>query len=307
MATTITRNPYIGPRPFEADEAELYFGREQEARTLLSLVTINRVVLFYAQSGAGKSSLINTRLVPGLQAKGFEVLPVGRVGGGLEDQATNTFTYNLMLSLEQSGRTESSYLSGLNLADFLAGLFPDESAENHYRYDPTMSDSEAAEAESEPAAAEELIPRALIIDQFEEILTSSLHRWPQRKNFFEQLAQALEVDSHLWLVLVMRSDYVAGLDPYADLLPGRLRSRYFMQRMKRSAALEAVEKPLARQGMYQFAAGVTEQLVDNLCQIRVYTYEQTAAQATIATGEFVEPVQLQLVCYELWERLQAKT
>ena len=37
-----------------------------------------RLLLFYAQSGAGKSSLLHTRLIPPLrEEKGFVVLPVG--------------------------------------------------------------------------------------------------------------------------------------------------------------------------------------------------------------------------------------
>src|ERR671922_2722514 len=82
----ITRhNPYVGPRMFRTDEGNLFFGREREALDLLSLVISERLVLFYAQSGAGKSSLVNTRLIPGLNAEGeYEVLPIGRLNGDRE-------------------------------------------------------------------------------------------------------------------------------------------------------------------------------------------------------------------------------
>ena len=49
-------NPYVGPRTFTQAESTVFFGREREARELLSLVISQRLVLFYAQSGAGKSS-----------------------------------------------------------------------------------------------------------------------------------------------------------------------------------------------------------------------------------------------------------
>ena len=78
-------NPYVGPRTFTYAERERFFGREREARDLLSLVISERLVLFYAQSGAGKSSLINTRLVPKLKAAGYAVLPIARVGGDLPE------------------------------------------------------------------------------------------------------------------------------------------------------------------------------------------------------------------------------
>ena len=50
-------NPYPGPRPFESEESEIFFGRAREVRELVSLITAHRVVLLYAQSGAGKTSL----------------------------------------------------------------------------------------------------------------------------------------------------------------------------------------------------------------------------------------------------------
>ena len=59
--TTPPFNPYVGPRTFQEKEADRFFGREREARELVALVVSERLTLFYAQSGAGKSSLINAR------------------------------------------------------------------------------------------------------------------------------------------------------------------------------------------------------------------------------------------------------
>ena len=62
-----SQNPYVGPRTFTYEDREHFFGRESEAAALLARVISQRLLLFYAQSGAGKSSLINTRLVPNLR------------------------------------------------------------------------------------------------------------------------------------------------------------------------------------------------------------------------------------------------
>jgi hypothetical protein len=45
-------NPYGGPRPYERADRHNFFGRGREARNLLSLMLAERVLLFYAQSGA---------------------------------------------------------------------------------------------------------------------------------------------------------------------------------------------------------------------------------------------------------------
>src|SRR5512143_2589154 len=91
-------NPYVGPRTFTEAQGHLFFGREREASDLYARVLSERLVLFYAQSGAGKSSLINTRLIPKLREYGYAVLPVARVGGELPSGATevdNVYLFNL--------------------------------------------------------------------------------------------------------------------------------------------------------------------------------------------------------------------
>jgi hypothetical protein len=84
-------NPYVGPSTFAYEQHTLFFGRESEARDLLAWVLSERLLLFYAQSGAGKSSLLHTRLIPRLQEeKNFVVLPVGRVSGDLPAEMSAT-------------------------------------------------------------------------------------------------------------------------------------------------------------------------------------------------------------------------
>lgn len=285
---TQIENPYVGPRTFSQQDGDRFFGREREARDLFALVVSERLILFYAQSGAGKSSLINARLIPQLRQNGYAVLPTGRVSGELPQgigEVGNIFAFNLMLNLDQSGGNSQSFLR-LSLTDFLAGLVSDDG--QHYRYE-----SEAqAQAEGYVEA-----PHVLIIDQFEELITNHPARWPEREDFFRQLDQAMADDPLLWVVLTFREDYLAAIEPYAPLLTGKMRARFYMQRMDHAAALEAVQKPAAQAGR-PFASGVAESLVDNLRQVRVEGQTQTQA------GQFVEPVQLQVVCFQLWENLK---
>ena len=95
-------NPYVGPRTFTENERGLFFGREREARDLTARIVSERLLLFYAQSGAGKSSLLHTRLIPGLRDReGFQVLPVGRVSGALPagaEAVDNIYRFNLLAS-----------------------------------------------------------------------------------------------------------------------------------------------------------------------------------------------------------------
>ncbi len=269
-------NPYVGPRNFEDNERErrLFFGRDREGADLLSLVLAERLVLFYAPSGAGKSSLLNARLFPGLRAEGFTILARARAGGQLPDgialdSVANVYTFNVLRDIDR-GQTSFAELAAQRLPDYLA---------------------------AHPADADHP-DRILVIDQFEEIVTTYPSQWEKREEFFRQINQALSDDPHLWIVLILREDYIAELDPYARLVPGRLRVRYRMQYMGYQAALEAVKQP-ATLGGRPFDEGVAETLVNNLRQMA-----GQQADAEQALGESIEPVQLQVVCLQLWENLR---
>lgn len=297
-------NPYVGPRTFEKEDRNRFFGREREARDLVSLVISERLVLFYAQSGAGKSSLVNARLIPRLvEEENFVALPVGRVYGELPPgiaAVDNIFVFNLILSLEQSGQDVEQF-AHMKLTEFLSHLATHDG--EHYFYqanlveaEPTAEGQENEENAKAADVAYEEPPHVLIIDQFEEIVNTHLDRWMDRNDFFEQLNQALLDDPLLWVVLTLREDYVAALRPYQRLIFNNMRARFYMQRMDAITAQLAIEQPAALAGR-PFAPGVAAILVNNLRQIRV---QHGGTQA----GQFVEPVQLQVVCYQLWENLR---
>src|SRR5512139_258475 len=112
-------NPYIGPRPFERADRVNFFGRTRETRDLLSLIMAERVVLFYAQSGAGKTSLLNTQIIPALESEGFFVLPVVRVGSDLppglpQKVIKNIFVFSVWMGLVGK-ETPLTTLTGTNL------------------------------------------------------------------------------------------------------------------------------------------------------------------------------------------------
>ena len=72
--------PYVGPRSFRKDQREFFFGRDEEADELVSVITAHSAVLLYSQSGAGKTSLLNAKLIPKLEEEEtFYVLPPMRV------------------------------------------------------------------------------------------------------------------------------------------------------------------------------------------------------------------------------------
>jgi len=69
-------NPYVGLRPFEEHERDLFFGREAESEILFNQVFSTPLTLVYAPSGVGKSSLLRAGLLPRLRDEAFAPLYV---------------------------------------------------------------------------------------------------------------------------------------------------------------------------------------------------------------------------------------
>lgn len=70
------RTPFIGPRPFTEADADVFFGRRQDVAALVAEVVSTQIILLFAPSGCGKSSLISAGLVPAMRDKGFGVARV---------------------------------------------------------------------------------------------------------------------------------------------------------------------------------------------------------------------------------------
>lgn len=288
----IEAEPYVGPRSFAVNEQDFFFGREKEVDDLVSLVSAYNAVLLHAQSGAGKTSLLNASFIPLMQAEGFDVLPVTRVIGGVPEELNekdipNIYAFHALRTWASEASETAASLG--TLSDFLL-------------LRPLVFNDEGLPR-----------PRLLIFDQFEEMFTWYPHRWKDREAFFVEVQQALKIDPLLRVLFVMREDWIAHLDPYVKFLPDQLRTRYRLERLRREAALQAVVGPLQalRDKQKQtndddagivpmFTRGTAEKLVDDLLAVRVETGK---GQVTTAMGEFVEPVQLQITCQRLWESL----
>src|SRR5258708_18336999 len=221
------QKPYVGPRPFGRDEKDIFFGRDSEARDLCSLVVAHPLVLLHAASGAGKSSLLNAGLIPLLEARGYEVLPPARVSGRIPDginaiEVNNFYVFNV-LSSWAGPSVDPRDLVKTEIASFLA--------RRRHRKD----------------AAGERVLRVVLLDQFEELFTFAPERWQDRPSFIRQLAEALEGDPLLRVVLVIRREFVGQLETHAPLLPEDLRITPFaLDQLEPEAAQEAIEGPLAR-------------------------------------------------------------
>lgn len=283
-------NPYVGPRSFETGEA--FYGRDRELRSLTALLIAERIVLLHSPSGAGKTSLMQAGLLPRLREEGFNVLPTIRVNQEPPEALVDTPDFNryalsTVLSLEENlpdrQRLPLTELASMTLDEYLTSL---------PRGVKTVSATESQLDEGVD------VSDVLIFDQFEEVLTIASTDRESKLAFFEQLGIALR-NKNRWALFAIREDYLGALTSYTRPIPGRLTATFRLDLLGVSGALQAIRRP-ARVEKVQFAESAAQKLVDDLRRVQMQLPDGSMEEQL---GPYIEPVQLQVVCYRLWQGL----
>jgi WD40 repeat protein len=269
-------NPYVGPRPFQTGER--LYGRDRERAELRDLLIAQRIVVLYAPSGAGKTSLIQAALVPELEQIDFHVLPVIRVNQPLAngvDHGANRYLRSALLSLD-SALPPSDQCGAKDLAAM------------------TLSDYVAVRPRPTGAASSDVF----IFDQFEEILTLDPTDLEAKRAFFAEVGQLLRNEER-WAIFSLREDHLAALDPFLPAIPTRLSTPFRLDLLGPEAARLAMQQPALNAGA-SFTDDAAQRLVDDLRRVRL---QQPDSSAQERLGPYIEPVQLQVVCQRLWEHV----
>jgi YVTN family beta-propeller protein len=286
------RGPFIGPQAFSTTESDLFFGRDDEANMIISLISAHKISLVCAQSGVGKTSIINAKVIPELKKNGFEVLPVARVGistfydvhnsgdSSNDSNTLNPYIFNAMCSMKSS--IDPNLLAKKSFSNFLYHYFPNKIDNN-----------------------DEIIPQVLVLDQLEELFSFHPEWQKQRHDFFNQVTQASNNNSSLRIVFIIKEDYLAALDPFVDDLPEKLRARFRFEPLRNEAALEAILGPLERI-RDRTGFGSPEELeieaINLVKDLKRISVEDSTGVTRQVQGEFIEPIHLQVICQRWWNK-----
>jgi tetratricopeptide (TPR) repeat protein len=270
--------PYVGPRPFRRTEAQLFFGRQPEARDVCSLWLGNKVTVLHGPVAVGKTSLLQAGVLPLLSGRpGIGLLLVGSLGHQptrplASPPPHNGYTFALLDNWARLGQPPAI---GASVTEFL------------------LARAEGLADQDDPRDV------LIAIDQFEALFSTFPARQDERDGFIDELGAALTRLPALKLMLVVGDDHLAALRSYERRLAPHRFGYVQLDALELEAALEAVALPLSGTGR-SFAAGVADELVERL---RTVTYTDLAGASATIRSDVVEPLLLQIVCTELQSTL----
>lgn len=288
-------NPFVGPRPFEYDlrERRLFHGRTRDASTLESLIRSHPIVLLYAPSGAGKTSLLNAAVIPDLENAGFRVVPPLRVIPSLVDPESGAESEEADHDQWSSENTHPDCRYADAAIDSLLGDPAVERVLGIVERPRNILDLATHVSHAEDPTYGDPVTTLFVFDQFEEILIPVDENWlDDQRQFFDQLAEMLDLRPDFRVVLAIREDNLGAVEQLADRLRG-FPTRFRLPPLTPEHASEAIGKP--SEETIPFEPSFLLSLVAELQLTRVQWSEHTVKSGAI------EPARLQVVCRSLWE------
>jgi hypothetical protein len=302
LPTTLSALPtrYPGAQPF-ADtnlSRKLFSGRDHEAVSLTHQILANRLVVLFARSGLGKTSLLNAGVLEPLRAQGL--LPLTIRLNDVEHGALASFYAGVRSGCPHQG------------IEYLAG--DDRSLWHFFKT-------------AEFWQGDLLLEPVLILDQFEEIFT--LQSEAQRNAFIDQLSCLVrgvrpkladradgadgaalgdtalsDAPPRVKIVLSMREDFLAHVEELSDRIPQILDNRFRLLPLTRANAAQAIERPST---VVDPALATPPFRIGEDAKALILDFLQRRVGSSRSLGAAqIEPFQLQLICQYLEESQQRR-
>ncbi len=240
------QNPYKALLSYDLQDMPVFFGQDENCDELMRHLDNGRLTVLYAESGAGKTSLLKAGLMSRLVAR--EDVPV----------------YLRPRDTPVPLRLKSFLLPALNETPILA----DDSLQDFLRRATNL------------LPGRELV---VLVDQFEDVF--DLQADEVRADFGKQLAECLDDETlRVRWVLALREEYLHRLGGFRQIKEP-FGNSVLLPRMTREQAQAVIVEPSCLRGV-TWKPGVVDGVLAELA----------------ADDQGILPVQLQIVCSELFQR-----
>ena len=229
----MSHRPYIGLRPFERTETDIFFGRETHTDELIDRLGSSHFLAVVGTSGCGKSSLVKTGLIAGLEA------------GYLAKAGTHWRIIEIRPSNQPFQALADKLFSELN--DVLTPHFTVDTLQQILQQG-TLSLHELLAHHPLPNNAQLLI----VCDQFEEIFRYFQQgASAEARNFVSLLlasskpypVSTSQLSHFVYVVITMRSDFLGDCAQFAGLAEAINQGLYLTPRLDAQQLRAAIEEP----------------------------------------------------------------
>jgi WD40 repeat protein len=243
----IKKNPFPGLRSFKPEEADQFFGREQQIDDLVARLAEAPLVAVAGASGCGKSSLVLAGLLNRLAT-------LRLAGGNIEWRPVRLRPGNQPIT---------------NLATSLAAVLHSDAADDDIRVGLLEGQLRLGGLGlAEVAQRARLEPHArllVVVDQFEEIFRFKEMTDPEEATAFVKLLlnAAAHPDSCVRVVLTLRSNALGSCADFRDLPEAINRGLYLVPRLTWEQRKEAIVKPVELRG-FQIAPRLVQRILNDV-------------------------------------------
>ncbi len=277
MITTF--RPYKGLMPYDREDRDNFFGREQDCEILLGKILSHNFTLLYAGTGVGKSSLLSAGVIPELEDLDKENLDVAyhRTWMNNPEMAIKATVRQMLRRRKKIAEGDLSDFEDMSLTDFFDVCCD-------YSSDPLI----------------------LVLDQFEELFRYHAAR-SYFPSFIEQLSGLItHRDLALTVVVSMREDFLAELSVFRGKVPALFQNHHRLQKLTLQQAEAAIVRPVQQANFgFHYEKALLDTLTTDLAEReKGLEAERQPAGAEPRLYASVEAPYLQIVCDALWQREQ---
>ena len=243
---------YPGTQPFSGSQSELFFGRLADIVNLSKMIELEQMVLVYAKSGIGKTSLIEAGVLPNLAANGNYTFQKIRYGAWTKDTKSTASQISAQ-ELSELHETQS----------YIDKIEPNDKSLWYYAKMWQLQQIRLNKSENQTLL--------LVFDQFEELFTYPQEQVdefnkelaellftnvPQRFINQKELLQDIKPDyitaeeekllftkPKVKILFAIRSDRMSELNKMSDYIPRILLKHYELSPLSVKQATRAICEP----------------------------------------------------------------
>ncbi|MEO6663213.1 MAG: WD40 repeat domain-containing protein [Rubrivivax sp.] len=248
-----TVNPFPGLRPFNPEEAELFFGRDRQCDELVRRLAERRLLAVVGSSGSGKSSLVKAGLLPALE-------------GGLLAAAGSRWRMAWLRPQDDPIRHLAQALIATGCYE-IPGLETDavEAVIETTLRRSSLGLVEAARLARLPPHENLLV----LVDQFEELfrfadLAKERGAADDAPAFVKLLLEAAaQRELPIYVAITMRSDFLGDCARFRDLPEAVSTNQYLVPRLTRDELRSVITGPVGVRGA-RIEASLVQRLLNEV-------------------------------------------